>query len=352
MALLEQKYGHLEEREKYRRMRISLKKQGKKIQSGHTHSPEMRRKISEKTRLALQKPEVREKMRANGHAIPAEVRKKIGESVSKTYANMSPERKAKSEEHRRKISESIRRKWADKEYRDKATKGMSRAMKSKWEDPEYREAKRASQPPEFARSANAAPKAKGSRSIKPASISKEAAEVISQAQKIQETRTKLIRIANIVEQLAGQQGSSGDPKIGRSIEKARGALDELRATITSSQKNVKVMLGKYLDVKVGKLSRRALMSQVFEQFELSEIYEEVVDGVVQASKIATMEKLKTQSTQRTTQSTQLTQPETNKMDTLPSEENIERTDSNDQDTPDEKTDSPMWELHLDKMSID
>jgi len=102
ISVLEKRFGHLEEKEMYRRIRISLKRKGRQSASrGYSHSAEMRRKISEKTREALARPEIKQKMKAlRPGSISPDVRKKIGEAVSKTYAKMPASKKAKSEEHR------------------------------------------------------------------------------------------------------------------------------------------------------------------------------------------------------------------------------------------------------------
>ncbi|GAB5359350.1 hypothetical protein AAMO2058_000536500 [Amorphochlora amoebiformis] len=289
MKLLEEKYAHLEEKEKYRRIRISLSRQGSSPSSSYRHSDEMRRKISEKTRQALQRPDVRDKMKSIRHQpIPEEVRKKIGESVAKTYAAMPKEKKAKSPEHRRKIAESIRKKWADRAYREKATSGMSKAMIKKWEDPAYREKKESRTRAGGAIDLNSARQRTKAR-VKLAPLTDEAKSIIALAQKIQESRSKLIRIANTVEVLA-KQGAQVDKKNAKTIKQAREALNILREKIEVLIARAKTKLTKYLNIRTGIRGRKALMLQAFEQFALKEVYDEVVESKSAIDKAAAAER--------------------------------------------------------------
>jgi len=248
----------------------------------YSHSEEMRKRISERTREALARPEVKNKMRSKSSVtISADTRKKIGESVAKAYASMPAEKKQKSEAHRRKIAESIRKKWADESYRRKATSGMSKAMKEKWEDPKYREAK-SSNVVDISSAGGGRKRAGGAKKrVKPAAITKEAEGIISSAQKLQDTRTKVIRIANAVEQLAKQAKTESTEK---AISQARSNLDALRNGIDKQSEKLKDSLRSYLDVRTGKLSRRSLMTDVFEQFNLKHIYDEVLEELAPTKK--------------------------------------------------------------------
>mmetsp|Transcript_38420 Transcript_38420/g.61667 ORF Transcript_38420/g.61667 Transcript_38420/m.61667 type:complete len:414 (-) Transcript_38420:159-1400(-) len=249
----------------------------------YSHSEEMRRRISERTREALARPEVKNKMRSKSTgAISADTRKKIGESVAKAYANMPAEKKQKSEAHRRKIAESIRKKWADENYRRKATSGMSKAMKEKWEDPKYREAKSSSTVVDISSAGGGRKRAGGAKKkVKPAAITKEAEAIISSAQKLQDTRTKVIRIANAVEQLAKQAKTESTEK---AISQARTNLDALRSGIDKQSEKLKDSLRSYLDIRTGKLSRRSLMTDVFEQFNLKHVYDEALEELAPTKK--------------------------------------------------------------------
>jgi len=291
MRVMEDRFGHLEDREKYKRMRLSWKRQqankAKKPNEQYKHSKEMRMRISKATKEAMARPEVKQKMvDRKGGSLPEETRKKIGESVSKTYKAMPKEKKAKSEEHRRKISEAIRKKWEDREYREKAVTGMSHAMQKKWEDPAYRSKKEAaggSAAGGGTRLATAADiKATrsrggggggGGRRAKPAPITEEAEAIIQSAQRIQDSKTKLIKIATAVEKLA--HSANADEK---TIKQARESLNIARSRITLLEDKTKKQLRKYLDISTGKMGRRALMKDVFDQFALTEVYNEVLES--------------------------------------------------------------------------
>jgi len=200
--------------------------------------------------------------------------------VANAYKNMPAEKKAKSEEHRRKISEAIRKKWEDREYREKAVNGMSHAMQKKWEDPDYRSKKEASgqSTPRLSTAADLkttrtrSTGGGGGRRTKPAPITGEAEAIIQCAQKIQESKTKLIKIATAVEKLAGSTS------VDSTIEQARESLNVARARIAQLEDKTKKLLRKYLNISTGKMGRRALMKDVFDQFALTELYNEVLES--------------------------------------------------------------------------
>jgi len=170
-------YGSTPEREANRRKRISDANRGKvPWNKGRKHSPETLERIRRRTRAALQKPEVREKLRKaalgrrHGSGTKAKIRasrlatvargkgardlmrehrklvKGIWEDVlsiqvrrESLHAERLAERRlrkakvreavkgAKSAEHRAKISRAIKAKWESKPFRDKQRKAVSGA---------------------------------------------------------------------------------------------------------------------------------------------------------------------------------------------------------------------------------
>ncbi|CAJ1976060.1 unnamed protein product [Sphenostylis stenocarpa] len=178
-----------DEREKLRRTRISNANKGNTPwNKGKKHTPETLRKIKERTRLAMQNPKIKMKLRNLGHAQTRETRMKIGVGVRRRWQKrrekkmaeefcyfewknliaeasrqgyvgeeelqwnsyetlaeqlekewlMSVEqrkqmiktpggkRAPKSPEQRRKIAEAITAKWADPEYRQRVYSALSK----------------------------------------------------------------------------------------------------------------------------------------------------------------------------------------------------------------------------------
>ncbi|CAI5462077.1 unnamed protein product [Closterium sp. Yama58-4] len=157
------------EKEKRRRGRISEANKGKvPWNKGRQWSAEVRAKIRERTKQAMSNPEVRERLRDHGHTQSAETRSLIRERMRAAWQRKKQERLAaqallaewqgelaaaaqvglagdrvlvrcgngrvvyadESEEHRRRISEAIKAKWADPAYRSNVARGMKSVQRA------------------------------------------------------------------------------------------------------------------------------------------------------------------------------------------------------------------------------
>lgn len=159
--------------------KISAANKGKKPwNAGVKHSDDTKRKIAVKTREAMHRRKLAkaaemgltldefeankmEERKAKAAArrkggLTPEGRKRISDSLKarwadpeyrKSYTEAMVGKRAHSEETKRRISEAIKEKWKDNEYRDKISKPpsdetrarISATLKSRWEDPNFRE---------------------------------------------------------------------------------------------------------------------------------------------------------------------------------------------------------------------
>lgn len=149
-----------EDKERMRRSRISQANKGRTPwNKGRRHSPETIAKIKERTKLAMQRPEVLAKLKEMPHPKHSEeTKEKIREALRqrtislgktpkdrsssaaarqklrKAKADMTPEERAavaaddaqRKLEHRRRISEAIKAKWKDPAYRNRIVGAMVR----------------------------------------------------------------------------------------------------------------------------------------------------------------------------------------------------------------------------------
>jgi len=117
------------------------------IRKGFKHSEETKQKIRESLRRKwAEDSEYRELMTnktvASGE-VGLSVRKRISETLKKRWADpefrskmmkkiatRKPKDGKRNDEHRRKISEAMKRKWADETYRRRATEGMAKGRRS------------------------------------------------------------------------------------------------------------------------------------------------------------------------------------------------------------------------------